>query len=376
MRGDLSAGICECEALLDPDGACPNGCSPKQAFGVSEVLESEAASNTTHTPNARSGDLLAGIHDGAWLDAYQPPPLRFAVPGLIAEGLTLLVGPPKAGKSYLALDMLLAAASGGTALGALPVGEPRRVLYLALEDSDRRMKDRCGELLLGQATPPLFSYVTRIHPGTLLATVTTWMERYPGTGLVVIDTLGRVMPLALPGESAYQRDYRAASALKELADAHEGLSVVVLHHDRKANTEDFVDAVSGTHGLAGAADTITVLAHKRGNPSALLKVTGRDVAEQEIALIQREGGKGYRLDGADLSKAAAKAAEQHDELTFAEKTLEVLQFIKAHPEGVRAKEAVAKFGESAYTYLSRLEKAGRIDKAGRGLYVLLPQRGN
>ena len=46
-------------------------------------------------------DLLAGLHTGAWLDMQEFPPLAFAVPGIIPEGFTLLVGPPKAGKSWL-----------------------------------------------------------------------------------------------------------------------------------------------------------------------------------------------------------------------------------------------------------------------------------
>ena len=68
------------------------------------------------------------------------------------------------------------------------------------------------------------------------------------------------MPAAGPaGESAYGRDYRVGGALKRVVDDHPGASLVALHHDRKAASEDFVDSVSGTHGLAGAADTVILL---------------------------------------------------------------------------------------------------------------------
>src|ERR1700677_2927422 len=116
--------------------------------------------------------------------------------------------------------------------------------------------------------------------------------------MVVIDTLGKVMPPAIPGESAYQRDYRVGSALKRIADDNPGLSVVVLHHDRKAASEDFVDSVSGTHGLAGSADTVVVLARKRQSNEGVLMVTGRDVEENEYALTMQDAA--WRLDGADL----------------------------------------------------------------------------
>ena len=57
----------------------------------------------------------------------------WAVVGIIAEGLTLLVGPPKLGKSWFALNIAVAIAAGGKALGRIGV-EGGDVLYLALED--------------------------------------------------------------------------------------------------------------------------------------------------------------------------------------------------------------------------------------------------
>ena len=51
------------------------------------------------------------------------------------------------------------------------------------------------------------------------------------------------------------------------------------HHDRKAGAEDFVDKVSGTNGLAGAADTVVVLTPATPRAAGVIKVTGRDVAK-------------------------------------------------------------------------------------------------
>jgi hypothetical protein len=314
------------------------------------------------------GELLAGVHDGAWLQHQEFPDLQYAVPGLIPEGLTLEVGPPKAGKSWLTLDLLLGVASGGMALGRIKASPPRRVLYLALEDGDRRMQDRCRALLGGEPIPPLFCYQTRIVPGQVLATIAAWMRRHPDTALVVVDTLGKVMPPALQGESAYQRDYRVGAALKALADASPGLAIVVLHHDRKANVDDFVDAVSGTHGLAGAADTIIVLCRKRQSTDGSLKVTGRDVPENEYALRVLDG-KAWQLAGADLSAAAAEARRRDDAGSLGEVSSRLLNVIRQHPEGIRAGDLTSEFGRDVYQYLGRLTEAGRIDKVARGLYV-------
>lgn len=333
---------------------------------------SQSVSGSRHSDASDTSDgdaeLIAGARDGGWLSQQDFPPLAYAVSGLIPEGLTLEVGPPKAGKSWLTLGLLLAVASGGVALGAIKASPPRRVLYLALEDGDRRMQDRCRALLGVPEIPGLFSYQTRIMPGKVLATIAAWMRRYPDTGMVVVDTLGKVMPPALMGESAYQRDYRVGAALKAQADAHPGLAVVVLHHDRKANAEDFVDSVSGTHGLAGAADTIIVLCRRRQSPEGSLKVTGRDVPENEYALKVIDG-KAWQLDGGDLADAAAVARQREDNRALGDVSAQVLDAIRQHPGGLRAADLTPRFGKDVYQYLKRLTDAGRIDKLERGLYI-------
>jgi 5S rRNA maturation endonuclease (ribonuclease M5) len=347
-------------------GAVSDTASDKITAGEPLTSGSDASDTSDST---MEDQLLAGVRDGAWLTSQEFPPLRYAVPGLIPEGFTLLIGAPKIGKSWLVLDVLLGAAAGGLILGRIAPGEPRPVFYLALEDSDRRMQDRCRALLGDrEPIPSRFAYVTRIEPGLILATIGAWLERSPGTGLVVVDTLGKVMPPAMQGESAYGRDYRIGSAIKSLADKYPGLAIVVCHHDRKASADDFIDSVSGTHGLAGAADTIAVLGRRRQSGEGLLKVTGRDIAENEYALILSDG-KAWQLDGASLTGAAALAAQRAATMNLSATSADVIRFISDHPEGVRAKDIAARFGKDVYQYLGRLVDLGRIDKAGRGFYI-------
>jgi hypothetical protein len=87
----------------------------------------------------------------------------------------------------------------------------------------------------------------------------------------------------MTSKSVYEQDYEAIGGLKRLADAH-GVSVLVLHHLRKAAADDPFDAVSGTLGLSGAADGTLVLQRASGRHDAVLHVTGRDVEQQELAL--------------------------------------------------------------------------------------------
>jgi len=51
------------------------------------------------------------------LQAIEFPPVKWIVPDLIPEGLTLFAGKPKLGKSWLALQLGLGIATGGEVLG-------------------------------------------------------------------------------------------------------------------------------------------------------------------------------------------------------------------------------------------------------------------
>ena len=110
-----------------------------------------SGNDTSDSPDT---GLLDGIRSGDWLSEQTFPPLQFAVPGIVPAGFTLLAGPPKAGKSWLLLDWLIAVVMGGRALGKISAGAPRQVFYLALEDSDRRMQARCSQLLQGHGRLP------------------------------------------------------------------------------------------------------------------------------------------------------------------------------------------------------------------------------
>lgn len=321
-------------------------------------------------PGTDTTDYLAGMRNGAWLDKQDLPALEWAVPGLIPEGLTLFVGPPKAGKSWVITACLLAIAAGGRALGKVPTGAERSVLNLAFEDGDRRQQSRCRALMEGAPIPERYAYLTKLtRAGAVLPTIRQYLDATENPGLIAVDTLGKVMPDSRMGETSYSRDYRVSGALKDAADSRPGLAVVAVHHDRKAVTEDFVESVSGTNGLAGAADTIIVLNRKRQSAEAVLQVTGRDVDEAEYA-IKRVGGI-WVLDGADLSAAARAARVRREAGEMGEGIRSILTWAEnERPEGFSFSDCVAANGENARANLQRLVEAGRLDKPKRGWYTL------
>jgi AAA domain len=319
--------------------------------------------------------LLAGLRNGKWLHQQQFAPLRYHIPGIIPEGLTVLAGAPKVGKSWLVLALLLARASGGKALGAIAVPHAENTLYLALEDGDRRMQSRCRTLLRNDwryddPIPERFEYMTTITAGQLVATIAEWLQLCP-RGLVVVDTLGRVLPPAFQGETPYMRDYRVMSSLKQIADAFPGAALLLNHHDRKAISADFVDSVSGTNGIAGGADSVIVLTRPRDDPAGLLQITGRDVTEAAYALTFERGI--WELDGGGLDEAADRARERHAAMGLSDRSADVVAFVARHAAtGTRPADVAGALGideNAARTYLSRLTSAGRIDRATRGVYV-------
>ncbi len=288
------------------------------------------------------------------------PPLQWIVPDLVPAGLSLLVGAPKVGKSWAGLDIAVAVASGGMALGGITV-EVGAVLFLALEDGPRRLADR-QDLLLGSQPPSQRFHAYTDWPKGLDAARAAWQwcADHPEVRLVVVDTLARVRPARLKGGNGYDEDTAALVPWQKLAERF-GIAVVIVHHDRKAGDGgDFVDAVSGTHGLAGVADTTLVLDRARMEDYGRLRLTGRDVTERELVL-RRVGPRWLVHDGPmpdpDLGSTSAG----------------IVTWLASRGAPARAAEVALGTGEDpekCRRYLARLVDSGRITKTGRGLYTV------
>ncbi|CAN5754731.1 hypothetical protein BH09ACT7_BH09ACT7_32480 [soil metagenome] len=310
----------------------------------------------------------------AWLDEQVFPDLEWTVEGILPEGMGLLVAPPKAGKSWMVANIALACAGGGSALGKIAV-KKRPVLYLALEDGHRRLQSRFRTLMEGQPLPDGLEVVTRASSSEALAIVDEFLRRHRHDApLVIIDTLGKVKPPKASYEDSYQADYRIGGALKARIDDVQGGCLLLVHHTRKAESADFIDAVSGTQGIAGSADFVLVLARKRHCDNAVLSVTGRDVPENEYALTTHDGR--WTLDGMDLMDAAAAVAKRKDSEHLGDRSVDALVFVNGRPLGTRPSDLAKHLGiggNDAGTYLRRLHEAGRIGKRTRGIYTPLSE---
>jgi len=228
---------------------------------------------------ARVAALPRGYSVGELLATDFLPP-TWIIPELLTTGLTILAGAPKLGKSWLALTLGAGIGSGGAILGAYRV-ERRNALYLALEDTPRRIRGRLEKI--GAAPSSLLTIYTKWRSGAEgLADLDAYLVETPSTHLVIIDTFARFRG-APTTDDKYTADYSAAAAIKDLADQR-NCAIVLIHHTRKLASEDAMELVSGTNGLNGAADATWILTRARGEADASLFMTGRDIEERSLAL--------------------------------------------------------------------------------------------
>ncbi|BBY05440.1 AAA family ATPase [Mycobacterium noviomagense] len=311
-----------------------------------------------------------------WLEKQTFPELEEIVPGLIVEGVTVLAGPPKVGKSFLTGNLAIAVASGGKALGYIDVAK-RPVLVLALEDGHRRLQSRYRDIQLGKPIPPGITFVTKATPAECVAVMAEFLQRYGYLKpLVILDTLGKAKPQRRSGQEAYLVDYEVGGKFKALADSCPGAAILIIHHTRKADSGDFVDLVSGTQGIAGSVDCIITLARKRKEAEAVLSVTGRDIMENEYALLVQDGFL-WQLDGDNLTGASERldvrreeAAKQVQMKKHGANGQRAVQIINGRGQ-VRVEDISFKLGmtpKATSNLLNRLADNGFIVRVERGIF--------
>ncbi len=338
--------------IQDEDGSAGDEPPPEEA----EVVPS--------TPRS----LLDSMFNGTWLDAQEFPPLEWLVEGVVSEGFGLLVGAPKAGKSWMAGGLALACSSGGYALGKIPVKQ-RPVFYLALEDGPRRLQSRFRTMADGGPLPAEVHFMVTARPNEVPGIIAEYLHLFGHRKpLIILDTLGKVKPPKLAGQESYSADYAMGSRLKDLTDSSPGSCLLAVHHTRKAESTDFVDAVSGTQGIAGSADFVLVLSRKRKEDRAVLAVTGRDVPENEYALVA-DGGRWF-LDGMDLMDSAATVERRREAGNLGDRTMDIFQYVMDHGPTTPAvvAEALSMDNKLVGNKLSQLYESGRIARPKRGTY--------
>jgi hypothetical protein len=248
-----------------------------------EMSQLEVRNHSLH--HELPGEIPAIMSADYILERDWPEPI-WAVPGILPVGFAILAGAPKVGKSWLALQIAQAVAAGGFVLNQRVEEGP--VLYLALEDSPRRLKERMKKQnwLLGLDAdfihiggfPRTIGDLNKGGDKKLVAMIEKRNYR-----LVVVDTLSR----AFKGDQLDAGDMTTdLTPVQEIAHEYNMTILLVDHHKkRKGEAPDAIGDILGSTAKGAMADTILGLYRERGKLGAKLSITGRDVEEKAIDLI-------------------------------------------------------------------------------------------
>ncbi len=210
-------------------------------------------------------------------------PQHELIEGMLAPGLYILAGASKIGKSWLVLQIAHCVSMG------LPIWERKvqksEVLYLALEDTERRIQSRLMRICGGETGEIAFATEAEVLGRGFEEQVTNYLHRHPQAKLVIVDTLIKVREMNTRG-SAYADDYATMTAFKRIAEQY-GITMLIVHHTRKQEAGDIMDMISGTTGIMGCADGAMVLERPlRRVPKGSISMTGRDFQDAKISLTQ------------------------------------------------------------------------------------------
>jgi len=267
--------------------ACPNLKYSKE--DIKEALF--ILTGKKEEPQEKQGDKIK-VFTIAELLKKEFAELVFYVLGLIVEGITLLSGNPKAGKTRLAIGFAIALSIGGLALGKIPV-EKISILFLALEGGEKRFQKTLKDMNAFEVDN--FYYRTdwpQGHEG--IKALNLFCAQHPEVKLIIIDTWARFA--GLEDYSDYAATVSAMTGFSFLAEKY-GVSFLLIHHTRKQIAEDFVLSSLGSTGIPGSVDTILVLKRDRGTSRAKLLITGRDLEDSELILEWDRELNGWALLG-------------------------------------------------------------------------------
>jgi hypothetical protein len=222
------------------------------------------------------------------------PEPKWAVPGLLPEGLTVFGGRPKVGKSWFMLQTSWGVATGGKLFDRDV--ERGSVLYLALEDNPRRLSQRLKDMGVGLGTGIEFETLWKpLHKeGMSLLAAKLNAKDYR---LVVIDTLTRAIAGVNQGKEIDVVG-RVFANLQYMAMS-KNIAVVMIDHTRKPSgfTADPIDDMLHTTEKTAIADAILALYKEQGRAGAMLLGRGREIEDIELSLEWSPDTRCWHVEG-------------------------------------------------------------------------------
>lgn len=321
--------------------------------------------------NAAAADGPSYLETAAEFCAEVDPPQVHIIGELVPMGVTVLMhGEPRTRKSWAAMELAIAAATGTPAFGqerfAAPLAVP--TFYGSQEDGRRDFRSRLWRCLRArdQATPPPTLFLS-VHANINLesqawqaAIVRDFKAR--GIKLAVFDPIRRFSPNVDKGPS----EVRAVTGFLRQLTVETGCTTITVHHDVKPGQE--ADTRRRGHKASGgdwfAASDCPIHLEAAGRDRTLVVPEdykhGTDPASFAFRIEEDEGKTWARVASEDVAAEDVGSLALHGR---------ILDFLGANPgatgrsvvNGVRARR------EAVMDALAALGKADKVDsvKAGR-----------
>lgn len=292
------------------------------------------------------------------------PPQKFVVENLLPVGLSMLAGAPKLGKSWASLDLALSVAVGRPFLSRAT--DQGAVLYLALEDSPRRLQERLQRVGPGvdwEDLPlELWTEIEPVDAGGLTA-LREWLEGAERPRLIIVDIWGRFESRTPSTKNDYDRITQTMQPIQALAVEFD-VAILLIHHTKKSTGEgaqggDPFDQVLGSRALTSNMDLTMTLTRTRMQQDAVLAVTGRDVEESQINLT--------------FDKTSCRWDETAHESGLMLSPEKQLVLDAVHQGFTKATAVAAHLNKSrtaVTNHLSELVREGHLVRSGGGAYAL------
>lgn len=338
--------------------------SLQNGFGSLPTPIQEARTLEQREPVKRSTPVISSFKS---LMNKQFDLVKWVVPEVLPQGLIALVDKQRIGKSWLDLALGLAVARGDLVFGRIKV-QQGHVLYLALEDDERRLQERLGKLLVPAAIPPDgFEFATawpRMDTDGLAA-VEAWLVSHPQARLVIIDPWLKVKPGAehKDGATTSAADHEALIGLKQLAHTYK-VCILVQFHTRKAAATNALDGLHIVTNLAAYVDGILSLKRAPGEEYATLSGSGRAYV-QDVHLALAFNGRDWEIIG---NAAPCLLSQTHRA---------IIDVLNARGKPMKPKEIAQALGKADGTIrklLYEMKGSGVVRATEQGYLALLPEQ--
>lgn len=314
--------------------------------------------------NPPAGQLFYGQTLETLQQTYYPEP-QWAVEGLLPEGCIILGGKPKHGKSYLALTWALAVAKQYKCMDYYRVtgGD---VLCFSLEDYAKRVQKRIQRLYTTPSTRHTIEFfydapkMSKGFGDRLYAT----LAKRKSVRLVIIDTLRCIRDSQTEQYNLYQEDSDFIGGLNKCAqDA--GMTILIVHHTRKAKSDDVFEEISGTSGLRGATSANMVLEETKGEADGMLNIEGKDFEHRlHVALKRKEDGSWTYVGEGEIYQLRSNKRAVLDAITSLGDDANVKTIFEA--------SEIKSYG-SVKTMLSRMVGLGEVGRTQNGIYFVIQE---